>query len=68
MVEEKTLNPGTKRLDLYKYFMQAVDRAYFRAFPGNIRAQRRSNTHDLNHLTRIEFLENPELFYKKPAF
>ncbi len=68
MVEEKTLNPGTKRLDLYKYFMQAVDRAYFRAFPGNIRAQHRSNTHDLNHLTRIEFLENPELFYKKPAF
>ncbi len=66
MVEGKTHNSGTKRLDLYKYFMQAVDRAYFRAFPGNIRVQHRSNTYALNHLTREEFLENPELFYKKP--
>ncbi len=66
MVEEKTHNPGTKRLDLNKYFMQAVDRAYFRAFPGNIRGQSTSNTYDSNHLTRKEFLENPELFYKKP--
>ncbi len=66
MIEEKTHNPGTKRLDLYKYFMQATDRAYFRAFPGNIRGQHRLNTYDSNHLTRKEFLENPELFYKKP--
>ncbi len=56
MVEGKTHNPGTKRLDLNKYFMQAVDRAYFRAFPGNIRGQSTSNTYDSNHLTRKEFL------------
>jgi hypothetical protein len=64
MVEGKTHYPGTKSLDLYRYFMQSVDRAYFRAFPGNIKEQHRSNTYNSNHLTRKEFMENPELFYK----
>jgi hypothetical protein len=66
MVEGKTHYHGTKRLDLYKYFMQSVDRVYFRAFPGNIKEQHRSNTYYSDHLTRKEFMENPELFYKVP--
>jgi hypothetical protein len=66
MVKRKTLYPGAKKVDLHKYFMQSVGRVYFRAFPGNIKERHRSNSYDSNHLTRREFLENPELFYKKP--
>ena len=45
--------------------MQALDRLYFRIFPGKIRASQKPDSYDFSHLTKKEYLENPELFYSK---
>jgi len=49
-----------------KYFMQALDRLYFRVCPYRIREHQKPDTYDFSSLTRKEYLENPELFYTKP--
>ncbi|MCF6153828.1 MAG: abhydrolase domain-containing 18 [Candidatus Brocadia sp.] len=51
---------------MIQYFMQAVDRLYFRAFPFKIRVPQRPDIYDFSSFTRKEYLENPELFYMKP--
>ena len=48
-----------------KHLMQALDRLYFRIFPGKIRASQKPDSYDFSHLTKKEYLENPELFYSK---
>lgn len=53
---------------MIKYFMQAIDRLYFCIFPFRIHVPQRSDTYDFSSLTRKEYLENPELFYKIPEF
>ena len=49
-----------------KYFMQAIDRLYFLVNPGKIRVHQKPDTYDFNSLVKKEFLDNPDLFYKKP--
>lgn len=52
---------------MIKYFMQAIDRLYFRAFPFKIRVPQRPDTYDFSSFTRKEYREHPELFYKRPG-
>lgn len=49
-----------------KYFMQAIDRLYFRFYGGRIRVPQKPDSYDFSNLTKKEYLENPELFYEKP--
>jgi dienelactone hydrolase len=51
---------------MLKYFMQAIDRLYFRVCPFKICVPQKPDTYDFSFLTRKEYLESPELFYKKP--
>ena len=46
--------------------MQALDRLYFRVFPARIRVHQKPDTYDFSLFTRKWYLENPELFYKRP--
>ncbi len=66
MLEQESINSGNGKLDLYKYLMQACDRAYFRVWPNRIQEYHKPHTYDFSSLTREEYLENPELFYEKP--
>ena len=49
-----------------KYFMQILDRLYFRVAPARIRVPQKPDSYDFSHITKKEYLENPELFYSKP--
>ncbi|MFO0792746.1 MAG: alpha/beta hydrolase family protein [Candidatus Brocadiaceae bacterium] len=49
-----------------KYLMQALDRLYCIFNNPKIRASQKHDIGDFSHLVRKEYLENPELFYKKP--
>lgn len=55
------------KVSMIKYFMQAIDRVYFRVCPFRIREHQKPDTYDFSYLTRKEYLENPELFYTKPG-
>jgi len=46
--------------------MQILDRLYFRVAPARIRVPQKPDSYDFSHLTKKEYLENPELFYSKP--
>ncbi|HLG28921.1 MAG TPA: alpha/beta hydrolase family protein, partial [Candidatus Brocadiales bacterium] len=49
-----------------KYLMQILDRLYFRFAPARIRVPQKPDSYDFSHITKKEYLENPELFYSKP--
>ena len=66
MLEQVINNNGNRKSGLYKYLVQAFDRTYFRLCPNRIRADHKPHTYDFSSLTREEYLEDPELFYKKP--
>lgn len=46
--------------------MQTFDRFYFNMHPTRIRVHQKPDTYDFSAYTKKEYLENPELFYKKP--
>ncbi|MBM2835811.1 MAG: hypothetical protein HW406_2972, partial [Candidatus Brocadiaceae bacterium] len=46
-----------------KYLMQILDRLYFRVAPARIHVPQKPDSYDFSHLTKKEYLENPELFY-----
>jgi len=66
MLEQVINNNGDRKSGLYKHLVQAFDRTYFRLCPNRIRADHKPHTYDFSSLTREEYLEDPELFYKKP--